>query len=383
MKKTLSLLMTIFLPMLLSFIMFWLALFLSTNQVNAFWQSQTNSVDLTFIAGDWRPPASEIKLMQNGQTYQVGELLTQNCQGKQMSLADLSNITCQLDFHQHDPAQLIYFQSKNEANNPALFNQPDFQLARSDNRQQWTGFWSSGVSPNAPNQQWQSHWLPLKSIAQNQNKFKLRFSASPTQVTNEQVASAKVVIKNLTTLALVVTNNDKLHFKASEPVNWQITYRLSGQIRNLHLSGQEAELKLADIDPQADPHSWQIQAIDLAGNEGQLIKPIIYFDQSHSIQITHFHFQRSKTNKLTLGFDITDQAIPEQVKNFFLETDQVDTKTIIELKKVTPFISFDNQLSKIGERVVLTTTTTITNKNFCLYARSILNEPIKLECFSS
>ena len=350
-----------------SMVIFAIGTLTKVQPVGAFWQAAASSSEVQFTTGDWRPPAVKVYLDQAGQEYLVDELVTSDCSFNQEVTLTPAGLSCTLNLGETDLPQFLSFNYQQTDSN-GLLTQPGFKLEAKSSATSFIAF-TPGISPATPSSSWRSAWVDLKRLKENlgdTNQVTLKFELVGPSLSD--VEPSKVKLKNLTTLALVANLNDQLKLKASEPVTWQIDYQVDSQAKHLKLNDQEATLDFSQLDVGALPDSWQIKAVDKAGNESEVIKPLIYIVDSQSIKANSFQLEKETNDRLSLTFNLEINKL-NQVLSWRLREKRGDTWQVYDLVKTVPFLNMrDSLLSVNQERVVFTTKDRVSNQPVCLDA---------------
>ena len=367
--------------------LFSLLAFFAPKSVLAWWMGQVSFDLVKLTTGDWRPPAAEVSLEQQGQSYLVKEVVDETCQGEHQ-LAGGRTLSCPVHLdHLTKLPQYIGFEYLIDSTLSAELVKPSLTVKLTDcGSDQTLVLWQDGISTDSASlNTWFKGWLALD----NQVDLSQLNSSSTCKLIFQSQTSDSVILKlkNITSLVLAVSVGDKLALKATEPVSWQIKYLRGGQENKAVFQGQEASLLLDSDLSQAEATSWQIQATDLAGNLSQVIQPKIYFlpegDLNSSLKV--WENQKEADNLLVIKL-VLDRLGLDQFKNFRLQVESGqndDTWQKVDLVKITPFILAANTIGSPAhsfETLVLQSSQAVDKEHFCLQAQLLSGRWQQLKC---
>ena len=348
----------------------------------AFWQAGVLSHQLRFTTGDWTPPAISVKLKQVDKNYLIDELVGSDCQLEGELELDEVGFKCRLDLkNEANLPRWLSFKYHVSISGGLLLLQPSFVVEVQTPSSIKTVFIDSVSSTDSDND-WRYGWLSLDELSKltdGQGKTTLVFRTLPTQV--DSFSQSQVRLKKLTTLRLTAKRSNQLKLVADEPVTWVLDYQVGNEVRQLQKSGQEVEVDLSELDVHALPNSWQIRAVDQAGNESQVLRPQFYIidDDQDRVTVANLEHHQEVDGRLSLRLDVVDAWL-DQVAGFRLRQKGANSWQEVNLVKVMPFVKPTFLTSLKGERVVLTTSRSPDSADFCLDALTLLGEPQELVC---
>ncbi len=350
----------------------------------AFWQTGMLSHQLKFTTGDWTPPTISVELSQVDKNYLIDELVGSDCQLEGELELDKVGFECQLSLKEGaDLPRWLSFKYQVGTSSGLLPLQPSFVVEVQTPSSTKTVF-TDGVSLTDSNDDWRYGWLSLDELAQfanDQGQISLIFRTLPSQVSGFNIIPTQVKLKELTTLRFAVSTTDKLRLLADEPVIWQINYQVGDEARQLKEEGKEVELGFDGFEVNTLPSSWQISAIDQAGNQSQILKPQLYIlDEGKSqVNVINLEHNLESDNRLSLKFDLLETWL-DQTLGFRLRQKDSNNWQEVDLFKVVPFNQPIFMTSVKNEKVVLTTVKPVNLPSFCLDALSLVGSWKEVLC---